>query len=152
MAIPTANTDPIYSRTWDIQLAGAIIGTNANTATDGTGANTTLIFTADATDGGFVNFVRLKSVSSTSATVARLWYCSATGAFTPGTTNTAANTTMIAELSIVAWTASNTLASPVYDIPVNFGLPPSTKLLMTFGTSTGAGTTGFNPLVIGGKY
>jgi len=152
MAIATANTDPIYSRTWDIQLAGAIIGTSANTATDGTGANTTLIFTADSTDGGYVNYVRLKPVSTTAATVARLWYCSATGAFTPGTTNTAANTTMIAELSIAAWTASNTAASPVYDIPVGFGLPASTKLLMTFGTSTGAATTGFNPLVVGGKY
>ena len=152
MGIPTANTDPIYSRVWDIQLAGAIIGTTANTATDGTGAGITLLFTADATDGGYVNFVRLKPVSTIAATVARLWYCSATGAFTPGTTNTAANTTMIAELSIAAWTASNNAASPVYDIPVGFGLPASTKLLMTFGTSTGAATTGFNPLVVGGKY
>lgn len=152
MAIPTANTDPIYSRTWDIQLAGAIVGTTANTATDGTGAGNTLIFTADSVDGGYINFVRLKPVSTIAATVVRLWYCSATGAFTPGTTNTAANTTMIAELSIAAWTVSQTAASPVYDIPVGFGLPPSTKLLISFGTSTGAGTTGFNPLVVGGKY
>ena len=152
MAIATANTDPIYSRTWDIQLAGAVIGTSANTATDGTGANTTLIFTADSTDGGYVNFVRFKPISTIAATVIRLWYCSATGAFTPGTTNTAANTTMIGELSVVAFTASNTAASPTYDIPVGFGLPPSTKLLVTFGTSTGAATTGFNPLVVGGKY
>ena len=51
MGTPTANTDPIYARAWDIQLAGAIIGTSANTATDGTGANTTRIFTADSPDG-----------------------------------------------------------------------------------------------------
>jgi hypothetical protein len=152
MGIPTANTDPIYSRAWDIQGGGAIIGTSANTATDGTGANTFLIFTADSTDGSFVYYVRFKAVSTIAATVARLWYCSDTGSFTAGTTNTAANTNMIAELSIAAFTASNTLASPVYDIPVNFGLPPSTKLLVTFGTSTGAGTTGFNPLVVAGKY
>jgi hypothetical protein len=147
-----ANTSPIYGRISDIQVAGAIIGSSANTATDGTGANTSLIFTADATEGSFVSLVRLKAVSTIAATVARLWYCSATGAFTPGTTNTAANTTMIAEITIAAFTASNTLASPVYEIPVNMPLPASTKLLMTFGTSTGAGTTGFNPLTVAMKY
>lgn len=148
----TANVDPIYTRAPDVQLGGALIGSSANTATDGTGANMYRIFTADATEGGFVYRVILKSVSTTAATVARLWYCSDTGSFTAGTTNTAANTTMIAELTLVSWTASNTTASPQYEIAVNFPLPPSTKLLMSFGTSTGAGTTGFNPLVIAGKY
>ena len=152
MGTPTANTDPIYARAWDIQVAGSIIGTSANTATDGTGANTSLIFTADATDGSFVYKVVLKPVSTIAATVVRLWYCSATGAFTAGTTNTAANTTMVAEVTVAAWTASNTTAAPQYEIPVLMGLPASTKLLMTFGTSTGAGTTGFNPLTIAGKY
>lgn len=147
-----ANTNPIFGRTSDVQLAGAIIGTSANTATDGTGANTSVIFTADATEGSYVYTVRLKHVSTTAATVARLWYCSATGAFTPGTTNTAANTTMIAEATVAAFTASNTLSSPVYEIPVNMPLPPGTRLLMTFGTSTGAATTGFNPLIIAMKY
>lgn len=147
-----ANTSPIYVRTPDIQLAGAVIGTNANTATDGTGANITQIFVADATEGSYVYTVRLKPISTIVATVARLWYCSDTGAFSAGTTNTAANTTMIGEISIAAFTASNTVGAPVYDFPVNMPLPPSTKLLMTFGTSTGAATTGFNPLIIAGKY
>lgn len=146
-----ANTAPIFGRTSDIQLAGAIIGTSANTATDGTGANTSLIFTADATEGSTVQYVRLKPVSTIAATVVRLWYCSATGSFTPGTTNTAANTTMVGEITVAAWAASNTLAAPTYDIPVNMHLPASTKLLMTFGTSTGASTTGFNPLVVAMK-
>lgn len=148
-----ANIYPIFSRTWDLQLgAGAIVGPSANTATDGTGANTYLIYTADATEGGYVYKVILKPVASAGATVVRLWYCSATGAFTPGTTNTAANTAMIAELSTAAWTASNSAASPQYEISVMLGLPPSTKLLVTFGTSTGAAGNGFNPLVIAGKY
>ncbi len=147
-----ANTAPIYIRTSDVQIAGAVIGTSANTATDGTGANITQIFVADATEGSFVQYIRLKPISTIAATVARIWYCSATGAFTPGTTNTAANTTMVAETSIAAWTASNTAASVTYDVPINFPLPPSTKLLITFGTSTGAATTGFNPIVVAGKY
>lgn len=147
-----ANTSPIYTRAPDIQLAGAVIGTSANTATDGTGANSTLIFTADATEGSFVHKVILKSISTVAATVARVFYCSDTGSFTPGTTNTASNSALIAEISITAFTASNTISSPPYEIPINFPMPPSTKLFMTFGTSTGAGTTGFNPLVVAGKY
>lgn len=147
-----ANINPIYGRTSDAQLAGAIIGTSANTATDGTGANISAIYQADATEGSYVYTVRLKCVSTIAATVARLWYHSTTGAFTPGTTNTAANTTMIAEVTIAAFTASNTLASPTYEIPVNIAMPPGTRLLMTFGTSTGAATTGFNPLIIAMKY
>lgn len=147
-----ANTDPIYSRTPDIQLQGALVGPSANTATDGTGANSYLIFTADATNGGYVHKVILKAISTVAATVVRVFYCSATGAFTPGTTNTAANSTMVAELTLAAWTASNTTASPHYEIPINMPLMASTKLFVTFGTSTGAGTTGYNPLVIAGKY
>lgn len=147
-----ANTSPIFSRTWDIQTAGAIIGPSANTATDGTGANITRVFTADATEGGFVYKVIFKAIGSPAATCIRLFYCSDTGAFTPGTTNTAANTSLIGEISTVAWTASNTAASTVYEIPVMMGLPASTKLLVTFGTSTGASTNGFNPVVMGGKY
>lgn len=147
-----ANTNPIYGRAPDLQLAGAIIGTSANTATDGTGANISAIYQADATEGSYVYYVRLKPVSSTAATVARLWYHSTTGAFTPGTTNTAANTTMIAEVSLPAITASNTLAQPVFDIPVNMPLPAGTRLLMSFGTSTGAATTGFNPLTVAMDY
>lgn len=147
-----ANTDPIYARTSQLSVGGAVIGTNANTATDGTGANTSLIFTADSTEGSWVQKVVLRPISTIAATVARLWYCTDTGTFSAGTTNTAANTTMIAEITIAAWTASNTTASPVYEIPVNMPLPASTKLLMTFGTSTGAGTTGFNPLIVAGRY
>lgn len=146
-----ANTSPIYIKGSNLTVGGAVIGTSANTATDGTGANTSLIFTADATEGSMVQFVRLKAISTIAATVARLWYCSATGAFTPGSTNTAANTTMVGEVTIAAWTASNTLASPTYEIPVNLILPASTKLLMTFGTSTGGATTGFNPLIVAGQ-
>jgi hypothetical protein len=151
MANTTLNTLPIYVGTPDVGLVGSIVGASANTATDGTGANTYLCFTAGAS-GSFVYKVILKSISTTAATVARLFYCSATGAFTAGTTNTAANTTMIAELTLASFTASNTTASPQYEIPVNFPIPASTKILITFGTSTGAGTTGFNPLTIAGDY
>lgn len=147
-----ANTSPIYGRTPDIQICGSIIGSSANTATDGTGANTYLIYTADATEGSFVQSVSFKPVSTIAATVIRVWYCSDTGTFSAGSTNTAANTTIIGEITVAAWTASNTVASPVYELAINKALPASTKLLATFGTSTGASTTGFNPLTTAMKY
>lgn len=148
-----ANNLPIYSRTWDLQgKAAAVVGPNANTATDGTGANTYEIFQADANEGGFVYKAIFKPIGSPAATIIRVFFCSATGAFTAGTTNTAANTWLVAEMGVPAWTASNVNASPVQEIPLMFGLPPGTRLLVTFGTSTGAAGNGYNPLVIGGKY
>lgn len=147
-----ANIYPIFPKEPDVQVHGAVIGTNANTATDGTGANSYLVFTADSTNGGYVYKIILKPISTVAATVVRVFFCTATGAFTAGTTNTAANSALIAEVAITAWTASNTAASPQYEVPINMALPASYKLFITFGTSTGAGTTGFNPTAIGGKY
>jgi hypothetical protein len=148
-----ANTDPIYGLTPNIGngTSNALIGSSANTATDGTGANMYQIFAAGS-EGAYVYKVILKPVSTIAATVARLWYLNDTGTFTAGTTNTAAKTLMIAEVAIAAFTASNTLASPAYEIPVNMPIPANTKLLMSFGTSTGAGTTGFNPLTVAMNY
>lgn len=146
-----ANTQPIFTKTPRIDANGAIVGPSANTATDGTGANSYRVFTAGA-NGSFVNRIVFKAVATTAATVARVFYCSDTGTFTAGTTNTAANSQMLGEVTMAAWTASNTLASPDYVIPLNITLPANTKLFVTFGTSTGAAGNGFNPVVIGGDY
>jgi hypothetical protein len=147
-----ANNDPIYARQGDIQLAGSVIGPSANTVLDGTGANITSVFQADAAEGSFVSKVILKAVASPAATVARLFIHTTTGAFTPGTTNTAANTTLIGEITLPAITVSQTAASPQFEIPVNLPIPPGMRLLMTFGTSTGAAGTGYAVTTVGGKY
>jgi len=147
-----ANTDPIFSRAPDNQVGAAVIGPSANTATDGTGANTYVAFTGNATDGGFVSFIRLIPVGSPAATVARVYYCTDTGTFTAGTTNTTANTAPIAHIALPAWTASQTAAAPVYDIPLNMPIEANHKLLISFGTSTGAAGTGYNTFTAGGLY
>lgn len=147
-----ANNDPIYTRTPDIQIAGSVIGPSANTVLDGTGANITQIFQADATEGGFVSKVMLKAVASPAATVARLFIHTTTGAFTPGTTNTAANTALIHELALPLITVSQTASTPQFEIPVNLPIPPGMRLLMSFGTSTGASGTGYAVTTVGGKY
>ncbi len=147
-----ANTLPVFTRTPDVQLGGAVLGPSANTAQDGTGANITSIFQADASEGGYVEQVVLSAVGSPAATVARVFVCSATGAFTPGTTNTAANTSLFAEATLPAVTLSQTAATMKINIPLNLPLPPGFRLLLSFGTSTGASGTGYAVTTVAGKY
>lgn len=150
----TASVQPIYTRTWDVQVGGSVWGNVASTSTDGTSntTNATVIYVADPTEGSFVQKVIIRPISTVAATVVRLFYCSANGAFTLGTTNTANNTALIGEIAVAAWTVSQTVASPAYDIPINMGMNANTKLIMSVGTATGATTTGFNPVVVAGKY
>lgn len=140
-----ANTNPIYSRTADIQWITGI--TAANTNADLTAGTSYLVFTADATEGGFVREVRIKAnpANNTAATVARLWMNNGS------TLATAANSTLIAELAIPATTASNTVAQPDFSIPVNMALPAGYRLYLTLGTAPG-GSGAFTAAGIGGKY
>ena len=114
-----ANIYPIFPKEPDVQIAGSVIGTSANTATDGTGANSTLLFTADATNGSYVYKVILKPISTIAATVARVFFCTATGSFTPGTTNTAANSALIAEVAITVDPVDGT-ANFAAGLPLSF--------------------------------
>lgn len=150
-----ANINPIYSRTSDWQggtaVGGANLTTTAVTATDGSG-NLVAIYQADTTEGSWVEGVSFKAIGSPAATVLRVFYCSATGAFTSGTTNTTTNTTLIGEIATVSWTASNTTASPEYFIPIRGMLPAGTRLLLGAGTSTGAAGNSYAVLTRAGKY
>lgn len=148
----TANTTPIFPRLPDVQIGGAVIGNTANTAMDGSGTCYP-IFQADAVNGSSLIAVRLKPISGTiSATVARLFICTVTGAFTPGTTNTAANSSLWDEISLPALTASNSLAQNAFQIPPPPVLAPGFRLFLTFGTSTGAAGIGYHATVIAGPY
>jgi len=144
-----ANTNPIYSRTGDLQ--GIQTSNLTASTTDGTGANVSLFFTADATEGGWVDRVVCKPIGSTAATVIRIFYCTATGAYTAGTTNTTSTTFLLAEATVAAVTSSTTAAQNDVVIPIRMILPASTKLLVGFGTATGA-STGYSVLAVGGKY
>lgn len=149
-----ANTNPIFARTPDVQVGGSVLGPTAVTLMDGTGA-TPIAFMADATEGGFVDEIRLKPVGSPAATVARIFFCTSTvaaGSFTPGTTNTAANTALIEELSLAAVTSSASAAQNDIAIPIRKAIPAGTKLLIGFGTSTGAAGTGYAVTTFGSKY
>lgn len=150
-----ANTDPIFGRAPGTEIFGAVLGPSAQTGTvpsQGIDANTVSIFQADATEGSFVRFVSLKPVGSPAATIARLYLCNVTGAYTPGTSNTLSTVALLKELSLGAWTASATLAAPDLIIPVNELIKPGYRLLLGWGTSTGAAGTGYQGYVSALSY
>ncbi len=116
MAVATANQTPIYSRVGQIDWGAAAI-TAANTAKDGTGTVTT-VFTADATDGGFVNKVVFRAAGTNVDTVARLF-------INNGAVNTtAANNILYSEITLPATTLSETAALLNREIILNLALPP----------------------------
>lgn len=65
------NPNPIFSKQGDIQ-DGGVLTLAANDYT-GQGANNTVLFTADAANGGFIQKLRLKALGSNVATVLRLY-------------------------------------------------------------------------------
>jgi hypothetical protein len=139
-----ANREPVFVSAPDVQYpAGAIIGPSANTALDGTGANTYVAYQAPATYGGYVAYLRAKAVGSPAATVMRVFLHTTTSTFTAGTTNTASNTVMLTEITLPSITQSQTAASPDFTVPVNYWVSPAMRILVTFGTSTGSAGTGY---------
>jgi uncharacterized protein involved in outer membrane biogenesis len=71
---------------------------------------------------------------------------------TAGTSNTVVNTAMISELSLAAVTTSNSFAQNDISIPIRKAIPAGYRLLMTFGTSTGASGTGYAVSTFATKY
>lgn len=143
-----ANTAPIYSiagRTDSVATnnSGLIVGPTANTALDGSG---TLYkaFTAGA-NGSYLQKIRFRPVGSPAATVCRVFISSST-------TTSATNTWLYDEITLAAVTLSQTAATSVLEIPLNFALPAGYLLYVTFGTSTGAAGTGYSVVTIAGDY
>lgn len=136
-----ASISPIFSRLADIQWVGAALLT-ANTAKDGTGTVSTA-FTADATNGGFVQRLIARPIGTNVATVLRAF-------INNGLTNaTPANNVLIAEMTLPATTISEVAAQPDYVLPLNFALPAGYKINCTIGTTVAAG---YQLSVVGGKY
>ena len=140
-----ANNSPIYSKIGDVQWSTNM--TAVNTTTDLTSGTIYLAFTADATNGGYVQRIRFKpnnaSGTNNAVTVARVWLNNGS------TTATAANNVFIDEISLPATTGSGTAAIPVYELPLNFAMPPGYTIYVTLGSAV---VGGYLATVIGGKY
>jgi hypothetical protein len=133
------NTAPIYSRVGDITWT--TIAT-ANTAMDGTGTVGT-VFTADATNGGRVEKLKVRAAGTNVATVLRIF-------INNGSTNaTAGNNTLYTEATIPAVTASAVAATADLEIALGIALPPGYKINVTIGTTVSAGLA---VTAVGGKY
>jgi hypothetical protein len=102
-----------------------------------------LIFTADATNGGFVQRIRLKAIGTNIATVARIYINNGS------TSATATNNVFYGEVSLPATTATTTAATVDIDYPMNFALPPGYKLYVGLGATVVAGWVAS---VIAGAY
>ena len=126
-----------------------------NTKSDGSGTIGTdlwLAFTADATNGSFIRFVRFQPTATTAATAMtpttlRVFVSTATSGAT-----TSANTTLWAEVGLTAQTAdhSTTATFPV-DVPCNFWLPPGNTILVS-NHVVAAANTKVAALVVAGDY
>lgn len=136
-----ANTSPIWSKAGDIQW-GITVAT-ANTTTDLSSGTTYLIFTADATNGGYLQKLRVRPLGTNVATVMRIWINNGS------TTATATNNTLYDEVSLGSSTASQTSALALYELPMNMALPIGYKIYVTIGTTVAAG---FDVTGVGGKY
>jgi len=139
-----ANTSPIFSRTPDIQWVSGYM-TAVNTTADLTSGTIYLIFTADATEGGYLRKLKFRPTpaGTTTKTVARLWLNNGS------TTGTAANNVPFDEVSLPAVTAD--ADDPTYGIEYVFdgNVPPGYRIYITLGTGT---ANGWACTAFAGKY
>lgn len=138
-----ANTSPIFSVAPDIQWTTSAM-TAANTTKDLTSGTIYLAFTAGL-NGSYVQRIRFRTLGTNSAaTVGRVWINNGSA------TGTAANNTLWDEISLPATTNTEIAAQANYELPLNFGLPPSYTIYVTLGTAPN--TAGWQASIIGGDY
>ena len=152
MAAP--NTAPVYSYVSDFE-GSALITTAASVVYDisGTiGTDIYLCFTADATNGGFVQRMRFKYAGNTTTTsvaaIMRIWIASvASGTPTIGT-----QAWLFDEIALPATgTLTTTTIAAAYEVPFGFALPPSYTILCKISVSQPA-NFGWMATTVAGKY
>ena len=142
-----ANSNPIFSRVGDVTKDGTtgmnqLVLLAANDFT-GIGANNSLVWTSDATNGGFIQRIRAKSAGVNVASVARIF-------INNGAINTTAtNNSFYGELGLPATTLTPTAPQIDLDYQLNIALPPGFRIYVGLGTAVAAGWA-FVP--VAGKY
>jgi hypothetical protein len=136
----SANTKPIFPRSYQVDWPTVI--TAANVATDGTGT-VNLIFTAGIR-GAQVDEIKIKSLGTNVQTALRIFVNNG------GDPTVAANNSLIYEQTIAAVTLSQTSEMGELIIRPDFLiLPASYRLYATLGTAI---ATGIKITVVGGNY
>ena len=135
-----ANAAPIFSKVARAEWSSAI--TAANAALDGTGT-VNPVFTADATNGSYLQKLIIRPKGTNVATVLRVFV-------NDGLTNaTPANNALIGEVTLPATTASAVAALAGTEMVFNMPLPPGYVINVVLGTAVAGGyaVTG-----VGGDY
>lgn len=146
-----ANSNPKFTKNGRVS---SVLVTALNASSQGGGTVATdmfLAFAADATNGSFVERVRLiptaTVATTTTATVARVFVSSVASGAT-----TSANTFLVAEITLPAIAADNALTAVIpFDIPLGFALPASGTIFVT-NAAAPAANTAWRAVVIGGDY
>ncbi len=150
------NTSPIFTHIPKITFAQI---TATDNTSDGTGANVALVFTADSTDGSYIQ--KLMLIPRTTATTSTSFIGGTVRVYinngsTPGT---GTNNSLIKEMQIPATNveADNGIfvAIQTYEIPLNIQLPASYRIYVGFNTTNATAMTANTILQItsfGGDY
>lgn len=147
-----ANTSPIYIEGPNVSSDGTSTSTSVmaptltTQAADYTGATAThnkLVFTANVTDGGYIQRLRFKAIGSNTASVARIFINNG------GANTSAANNSFYGEVALPGTTAIATTSTIDLDYPMNFGLDPGFRIYVGLGTTVAAGWV---VTAVGGKY
>lgn len=145
------NTDPIFTKNGKI---GSVLVTAANTSSAGGGTIGTdifLAFTAEATNGSFIQRVRFIPVAtaatSTTATVGRVFISSATSGAT-----TSSNTFLVGEVTLPVVAADNATTAVIwFDVPLGFAINNNYTILVT-NHAAPAANTNWRAVVMAGDY
>ena len=137
------NTSPIFLGS--AKVSWILTNTTGITSTDGTDANVKLVFTADATDGSKIDYIKVRYSGATgAATVLRFWVNNG------ATAATATNNTLIHELTIANLAAlSQTADNGEYIWNCNLALPAGYRIYCAAGTNI---TNALAVSAVGGDY
>lgn len=135
------NQYPIFSRQGEVSCNNGIatsanIGQTLVTATnDYTGVNNQnkIVFTADATNGSFLQRLRFKALGTNVASVARIYMNNG------GDQTIEVNNALIGEQTLPATTAINTASTIDLDYPMNMALNPGFRIIVGIATTVAAG-------------
>ena len=142
------NIDPVFTKTGNMSQNNSTTMNQGITAAandfTGAGANNSLCFTADPTNGSFLQKLRLKGLGTNVASVLRVF-------LNNGSANTSAtNNTFLGEISLPA-TTSNAAAATGADIDymINMLIPPGFRIYVGLGTAVAAG---WSVVPVAGNY
>jgi hypothetical protein len=135
------NQKPIFTKQGDVSSnAGIVVTANMGpvmlTATGdytGVSGNHKLVFTADTTNGGFVQRLRFKALGTNTASVARIFINNG------GDPTIAKNNAFYGEQSLPGTTANALAATIDVDYPMNIALNPGFRVYVGLGTTVAAG-------------